>query len=325
MRLPRIRPSLAVIVVAATMIPTPAPAQDAQAKGAQLLADARKAIGGDDKLRAVKTLQANGSFRRTAGNNTLDGDVEVQIEMPDKYRRNESVGLAGGPNVDRTEVLNGTDTWQETSGGGPGGGFGGGRGGFGGGDGGDRAGRGGFGGGGFGGARGRDPQAGDQGATAAGGRGQIDPARLQEAQRRMRQADFSRLMLVWLLTTDAPATWVGTAESPEGNADVREIKPADSDATRLFLDVSTHMPLMITWQGPAVRVAQGGRRGSGRGRGDAAQPQTDRPTPDAPRAQGPPPNATFAMHLSDYKAPNGIKLPFTITRSLNDQTLEEIC
>ena len=30
------------------------------------------------------------------------------------------------------------------------------------------------------------------------------------------------------------------------------------------------------------------------------------------------------MHLSDYRAVNGIKLPFTITRSLDDQTLEEI-
>ena len=76
------------------MVPVSAPAQDARAKGAPLLADARKAIGGDDKLRAVKTLQANGSFRRTAGNNTLDGDVEVQIEMPDKYRRNDPIPSA---------------------------------------------------------------------------------------------------------------------------------------------------------------------------------------------------------------------------------------
>lgn len=290
------------------MIPASAPAQDAQAKAVELLADARKAIGGDNTPRAVKTLQVNGSFRRTAGNNTLDGDVEMRIEIPDKYRRDESVGLAGGPNVDRTEALNGNDTWQETSGGGPGGGFGGGRGGFGAGGGGNRAGR-----GGFGGARGRDPQTGDQSATAVGGRGQIDPARLQEAQRRMRQADFSRLTLGWLLTTDAPVTWVGTAESPEGNADVLEIKPADGEPTRLFLDVSTHMPLMMTWQGPRNRALQG-RRG---GRADQANP-------DPQPAPAPPPSATFAMHLSDYKTVNGIKLPFTITRSVNDQTLEEI-
>ena len=146
-------------------------------------------------------------------------------------------------------------------------------------------------------------------------------------------------MLGWLLTTDAPVTWVGTAQSPEGNADVLEIKPADGDATRLFLDVSTHMPLMMTWQGPAIRALQGrggrGGAGGGRGRGNGngnggdANPGVDQVQPDQgapapPRAQGPPANATFAMHLSDYKAVNGIKLPFTMTRSLNDQTLEDI-
>src|SRR5258706_8637869 len=87
----------------------------------------------------MRSRKERSGFRRMAGNNTLDGDVEVQIELPDKYRRNESVGRAGGPIVDRIEVLNGGDAWQETSGGGPGGGFGGGRGGFDGG-GGDRGG-----------------------------------------------------------------------------------------------------------------------------------------------------------------------------------------
>src|SRR5262245_51001265 len=65
-------------------------------KGAALLAEARKAIGGDDKLRAVKTLQSKGVYKRTAGNNTQEGDVEVLIELPGKYRRNELSGFAGG-------------------------------------------------------------------------------------------------------------------------------------------------------------------------------------------------------------------------------------
>jgi hypothetical protein len=353
MRILRRHPGLAVAVVAAMLVPRPARAQDPQARGTQLLADARKAIGGDDKLRAIKTLQASGSFRRSAGNNVLEGDVDVQIQLPDKYRRNESTGVAGGVVVDRTEALDGAEAWDETSGGFPrgGGGFGGGRGGNdgGGGGGGGRP----AGGGGGGGGGGRGAQPGDQGAAAGGGRGPIDPARLLELQRQIRQADFSRLMLVWLLTTDAPVAWVGTAESPEGNADVLEITPATGEPTRLFLDASTHMPLMITWPGPAIRAPQGGRggrgAGGGRGRGNAngatnqggnqganqgvnqgtdqapAAPASAAPdNPAPPRPQGPPAAATFAMHLADYKAVNGIKLPFTITRSVNDQTLEEI-
>jgi hypothetical protein len=69
---------------------------------------------------------------------------------------------------------------------------------------------------------------------------------------------------------------------------------------------------MITWQGPGLRVARG-RRGGG---------ANSDPPPSA--TPGPPPAATFAMHLSDYKAVSGLLLPLTMTRSLNDQTLEEI-
>jgi len=307
---------LTALAVAAPMAVRVA-AQDAQSKGAALLTEAKKAVGGEDKLQAVKTLQANGSFRRTAGNNTIDGDVEVMIELPDKYRRNESLGFAGGPTVDRTEALNGVDTWDATSGTGAGGGGfgGGGRGGFGGRGGGGFGRRGGFGGG--GGAR--AGQTGDPGTAQTGG-GQIDPQRVREAQRRMRQAELSRLMLGWLLYTNASVTWVGTAESPEGNADVLEVKPANGDVTRLFLDVSSHMPLMMTWQGPPVRFAQGRR---GRGAGDAARDQGGQSGGDS-QAQNPPAATTLAMHFSDYKNVNGIKLPSTITRSVNGQTMEEL-
>jgi len=298
----------AALIIACAVAARPAGAQDAPAKAADLLAQARKALGGD-RLRAVKSLQASGTFRRVAGNNTLDGDLDIEIQLPDKYRRNESVDGPLGQTIDRTEALNGTDIWNDTnrSGGPGGGGFAGG--GLGRGD------RGGFGGFGGGARRGGDAAArggGDaQGANgaAAGGRRQFDPERLRQLQLRMRQADFSRLLIALLLSTDAPATWVGTAQSREGNADVVEIQPADGDATRLFLDQATHMPLMLTWQGPAFAAGRAGRGGA-RAQGDAqAQP------PAAP---------TLAMHLGDYTTVDGIKLPSTITRSVNDQTIEDV-
>src|SRR5687767_6154253 len=140
--------------------------QDAD-KGASLLAEARKAIGGEDRLRALKTVQANGTFKRTAGNNTVEGDFEVFIETPGRYRRNETTGAAGGPIGERTEVLNGTEVWEETSSGFPGG-----RGGFGGFGGGGR-GDGGGGRGDGGGFRGGGGDAGARGQLAElfGGRG----------------------------------------------------------------------------------------------------------------------------------------------------------
>src|SRR6266545_2640915 len=148
--------ALAAVVLVALLL-HPAHAQDA-ARGASLLADARKAIGGEDKVAAIKRLQVSGTFLRSTGpDQIIDGDFDVFIELPDKYRKNEVTGFAGA-NVDRAEALNGSDVWDETGGGTNGGrpfgggGFrgGGGGGGGGGGDrGGDRGGggRGGFGGG----------------------------------------------------------------------------------------------------------------------------------------------------------------------------------
>jgi hypothetical protein len=289
-----------------------APSPEALARGSALMADARKALGGDEKLKAVKTLQSNGTFRRSQGNNTIEGDVEVFIQLPDRYRRNEVTGAAGAV-VERTEVLNGTDVWDENAGGFGGlGGFGGGRGGR-------------FGGGFPGGGQGRRNQAGGD-AGAAPAQPQIDPERLKEAQRRTRQAELSRLTLLWLLTTDAPVAWVGTAESPDGKADVLEVRPQDGAPTRIFLDVDSHMPLMLTTtagggRGGARRGGGPGGPGGPAGPGGAAPPPGAEP--QARRGGGPPPPITIETHLSEYKAVGGIKLPHLMTRGVNGQTNEE--
>jgi hypothetical protein len=261
---------------------TQATAQSTQsedpAKGVALIAEARKAVGGEDKLAAVKRLQIKGDMKRGQGNVTLEGDSEIFLEPPDKFRRNESLSIGlGGPGIERVEILNGNDMIDENNGSG--------RGGFA--RGGDFGGRGGDSGGGdFGGFRGR--REGGGGAAGAGdgqrGRGQIDPERLKEAQRRTRQTEVARLLVAMLVTTTAPVAWIGTAQSPEGTADVLEIK-IEGAPTRLFLDSSTHLPLMLTWS-------------AGR-------------------------NRTQEMHLSDYKAIGGIKLPHLVTRGANGETSEE--
>ncbi len=291
------------------------------AKGASLMAEARKALGGEDKFAAVKRLQVKGEMRRGQGNLTLDGDTEVFFELPDKFRRNESLTLGpGGPGVERVEVLNGNDIWDEGGNVGRGGFGGGGRGGdFGGG-----GGRGGD----FGGFRGGGR--GDLGAILGGGNDQgrggqgVDPERLKEAQLRNRRTEVARLLLAFLLTTDSPVAWIGTAESPEGKADVLEVKNADGVATRLFLDTTTHQPLMMTWSGGG-RGFRGGQGGAARGR-DGAPPAAA--TPDTiqgrrGRAGGGGAPATLEMHLSEYKVVNGLKLPHLITRGTNGETAEE--
>jgi hypothetical protein len=302
--------------------------QPEEVKANAVLADARKALGGEDKLAAIKRLQVNGTTRRANGNFNLEGDTEIFLEPPDKFRRNESLTLgAGGSPIDRTEILNGSEFSQEVSGGDFGG-----------------RGRGRF--GGFAGA-GAAP-----GGAPADGRGAPSPEaqeRLREFQRRNIQSEVSRLLLALILTSTTPPRWIGTAQSPEGNADVLEVKTPDGVATRVFIDATTHMPLMLSWTGPAGRGFGGrggqGRRGQGQGAGDqaaAAPPADGRAGADQPApaagapagagadagqgrrgrgAQGPP--VTLEMHLSEYKTVNGIKLPHLITRGASGETNEE--
>ena len=84
---------------------------------------------------------------------------------------------------------------------------------------------------------------------------------------------------------------------------------------RLFIDQQTHMPLMITWQGPQPRVMT--RRAA-----PGAPPSPEQLARDA-EAQGPPPQATFELRFDDYRKVDGIQLPHQIARAMNGSVNEE--
>jgi hypothetical protein len=149
---------------------------------------------------------------------------------------------------------------------------------------------------------------------------------VEEAIRRARQAELTRLRLVWLLSADAAVSWIGTAESPDGKADVLEITPANQPAIRLFLDQSSRLPLMITWQRAAQQLFLG-RRGRGGdpstrlGGGGPGGSDAARGTISAQGAGAE--QATLRMTLGEYQVVAGILFPRLITRGTSEQTIEE--
>jgi hypothetical protein len=216
-------------------------------KGAALMTEARKALGGD-RLTAIQRLEFKGTSIRAQGDQALEGDFTIQLELFDKYKRAEEISIGGnaGLIVERIEALNGGEAWENSGGGFPG------RGGFGGGGfqgGGDRGGggfRGGGGGGGdFRGGGGRGGAIGDLIAGAAGvnpgGQGGVDPERLKELQRAQRQQDVTRLILATLLATKGTPAWIGIGQAPEGVADVIEIIEPNMPPIRVLLHQQTHM------------------------------------------------------------------------------------
>jgi hypothetical protein len=109
----------------------------------------------------------------------------------------------------------------------------------------------------------------------------------------------------------------GEAESPDGKADVVNVKGPGSFAARLFFDKSSHRPLMLSYQGVAPRMVVQTMRGG--------------PPPDAAAAQGhgneaaaaQPQAVDILMFLDDYRPVDGVMFPHHVSRSVDGKTTEE--
>ncbi len=73
---------------------------------AKLLATVRAAIGGDEKIAAVKTVSAVGQFQKAGG---APGDYELAIELPDKFVQKQPVISTPVMTLGRALGFNGRD------------------------------------------------------------------------------------------------------------------------------------------------------------------------------------------------------------------------
>src|SRR5688500_14718396 len=112
--------ALSIVAAAVATTVVAGQTQDPVAKAASILAESRKALGGDDKIAAIKTLEIKGTARRGAGDVNIEGDMTIVMERPGKYLRKEQI-LLGNGGVDLVEGRRGAEAWDEEqiSGGGP--------------------------------------------------------------------------------------------------------------------------------------------------------------------------------------------------------------
>ena len=89
-------------------------AAGAEDKAIEVIVAARSAIGGS-KLEGVKSISATGEYRRLMGEREISGETTIEIIVPDKIKRTEEMGIAGGPTMSRTVVLDGSDYWEDTT------------------------------------------------------------------------------------------------------------------------------------------------------------------------------------------------------------------
>jgi len=281
----------------------------AQDRVAGVLAEAKKALGGEEKVAGLKGLTAEGPFRRSMGGRDMEGVMSLTIARPDKMRRVEEIamgGMVGGPMIERTSVLAGNVAWDDT------------------------ANRGGMGGG----MRIEMRSGPGPGGGGPGGAAPMTEEQLNEVRVRRARVQLHRWMAALVAEGPQPWTDAGIAESPDGKADILETKEETGRVLRLFIDQATHLPLMVQYQDPKPMVMiQGGPGGPGRGPGGPGRGGPGGPPPQMSpeemqkRAEemrrNPPALGTYAMHLGDYKKVDGVMLPHKIDISLDGQPNEE--
>ena len=287
-------------------------------KAVEILAAARKAIG-EKKLDALKTFSVESSLQRNLGSAQISSDIEIVLDLPDKYLRQETpqggMIVAGGG----LSGFNGSRPLQKVNfGAGPGPG-------------------------------GMVIRMGGVGAPPAPSGEKPTPEQLEQMTRtlvRNGQVEASRLMLGWFATAhpaaNAEYVYAGEAESPDGKAFVIDVKNADNFNARLFIDQQTNLPLMVTYRAPQPRMMTAGGPGgpaaaapAGGGHVVRSEPAGREPSEEERKKlradaekqiemqRQAPVLVDFAVYFEDWRDAEGVKFPFKMRRASGGTTTEE--
>ncbi|MBI1765682.1 MAG: hypothetical protein HYR56_30125 [Acidobacteria bacterium] len=196
---------------------------DAVAKAQSILAQARAALGNEAKWKALQSLSISGNVRRSMGERQMEGELQLEMLLPDKIMRTEVISPMAGIEITRTEVLNGTDVWVDQNSGHGGGG------------------------------NVVIRRAGDdspQGRELANKATRIELLRQSLA-----------LLLSAPASAGTEFSFAGEAEAADGKANVIEVKVDGAQLGRLFVDQKSNRLLMLTYQGRKPRMVMSQRSG----------------------------------------------------------------
>jgi hypothetical protein len=349
--------SMVVVCLVAVVF---ASAQGQGGDATRALAATREALGGDQKLAAVKTFVATGRTRQIRGNNLVPIEFEIACELPDKYVRRDEIpaqesgptstgfnadGLIQLPPPQETPPPTARPAVSPASGPPPAA---------------NPA------------SRAPAPAApapatSSNPATAAPGAANpsamgslpsgpppgraggpsAPPPDPRKARVTTLKQDFVRLTLGMFATSFSsyPLTFTldGQAEAPQGKADIIEVKGAGTFALKFFVNDETHLPIMVSWTMPATNVVLV----------VPGQPAPENLPPGSIKVDVPPapsPTATqeekdkyakdlqdlrkkaltgakpveYRIYYADYRdIGNGLKFPFRLRRAIGTETVEE--
>jgi hypothetical protein len=251
---------------------------------APVLAAARAALGGEQKLSAITAIVATGRTRQVRGDNLVPIEFEIVMQLPDRYvRRDEIPAQESGPTM---VGFNGEELLQFPAPDMP-----------------SRAG-------------GPPPPTPEQQAAARNAR----LANVKQDFARLTLGLFAASFNSYPLTF----TYAGKAEAPQGKADVLDVKGPPGPGAfsgRLFINADTHLPIMVTWMAPPSPMGPPSRGGAPPA--TAGQPPSP-PGMRAATGQEPSSAAPESrVYFADYREVNGVQLPFRLRRAVGPDTVEE--
>ena len=282
--------------------PPPPPSPEAIARAESILAEARKALGGD-KLAGVKTLVANGRTRRLRGNNIQPIEFEMSLELPDKYlRRDEFPAEESDPT---SSGFNGSSLIQLPVPAAP-----------------PAAAR----------PGGPPPPSPEQQAAQRAQRVNTVKQDFVRFALGMFPGSFDTYPLTF--------AFAAQAQAPQGRADVLDVRGAGNFTARLFISSETHLPIMLSWQLPPTNVivlAPGQPQPATVAPGavivngpaslppTATQEQKDAYAKEvaAVRAKAQATPVEHRIYFADYRASDGVLFPFRLRRAIGADTTEE--
>jgi len=277
-----------LLVLSLVLLSTPAALANDDARAQEILKQARQAVGGDEQLQKIQGLQINGQYRRVFGDRQMGGDREISISLPNKYLVEDAMN-AGGLS---TAMIN----FRGLNG--------------------DKAFSGNSGGG------------GGMVFRIGGPGGQASPEQMEEMQRRIYTAEFSRYLLAIILTPPPSLAveykYAGESDVEDTQADVIDVSGPNKFAVRVFFDKKSHMPLLLSYRGPKPRIMTMTRQaGSAPKAEDVAKAREEAEKKMQAEAPPVPEEVDFYIRMTDYKKVGGVMVPYKLTFLTENEVSEE--
>jgi hypothetical protein len=185
------------------------------AKAEQLLAQARAALGGEKNLNKVKGLTATGAYQRTQQDRQLSGEITIDLQLPDKFLRTESLSPMGDIQLITEQGVNGERLLRSS--------------------------------------RTVNAPPGAMIRLPPPPTGDAETQAIRNARADMTRTALA-FLLTSPASLPVEFTAGGEAESEDGKADVVDVTGPGNFTAKLLLDQKSHRPLMLMYRGVQPRV-----------------------------------------------------------------------